>query len=378
MDYIYFSGYINDGYDLASLNIKSDFAGNAKLYWQGYYQAADKSVTLTDYQEAGTVVACNVAVEENYANAGKLFVHDDTSSAKPVAYYDTNADGAKELATTGMAGVTAEGVEIPITALPTDDTYAYVKLFSGFEALTLVKNEIIDQNNMGVHFVTGDKKLTVLNYRTDGGKVSADEKGFTVDNEANMEKLGVNPLNGNRYICVKGEDGRWTSNHIVVSIDSVSIKPMSASVYYNTKIMTNANVAPLIDTYGVAVSLQDEPTADFRNQGTVLYTAIEGDFTDKVDIVTNSALIEGVFKKGEDNDARGKMKIFANAYVTVGDVTVMADEVAKYSLYDLMVLVDQNDALAANEKVVNMYKEWQDPLAQWDLNKIAAAAGTNA
>jgi len=240
-------------------------------------------------------------------------------------------------------------------------------------------------NNQVVDFVTNGNKLTVLDYRTDSCAVAAYTK-FTVDNEENLNLYGQNPVNKYQYVCVKGQDGTWTSNRVKVDIDSVSIKPATAGMYYNTNIGTNANVAPNAKGYGVVLSLVEMPGANFTagEKGEV-YTDLENfEFDDEGDIImtTRSCLLTGILpevslEQGGQTVTSGVAKIYATAYmcVEVGgqDVYIMADESYDLSLFDIMQLVDADETLASHASVLQMYETYQTPLADWQLTHIQAA-----
>lgn len=374
VDYIYFSGYPADGYELCGLTIKEGYEGAAKLVWQAANLNAEGTLTKADFRKANTVLPTHVTAEENYANAATLYVLDNSNSQKPIAYFDTNADEVNELATTGMVGVDADGVEHAITAMPTDDTYAYVKLYAEGATIELVQDVVVDVNNMDAHFVTGDNKLTVVNYRHTASTVNANDKLFTVDKAENLVNLtaaGRNPVTNNQYIIIPEADNKYSAHQVKVDIDSVSIKPVSGGIYYTTNIATNAKVAPYAMEYGVVLSLAGMPGADFVNDETAMFTSFdlaeEGAFAK----TTNSCLLTGILVKDSTseytNAQRGVMPIYATAYMCVNvggeDIYVMADKSYELSLLDILTIV--NDTNPSHTSVLTMYENWQDPMLEW-------------
>ena len=176
-----------------------------------------------------------------------------------------------------------------------------------------------------------------------------------------------------------------------VDIDSVNIKPATAGLYYTTNMDTTLEASQAAVSYGVVLSLVDMPDAGFiaddSNADSLvdnLYTEIdfEKNEEERMSIQgANSALLVGILNQGApegQNDAWGSKPIYANAFVCFNidgkNVYFMADKTYTLSLKDIMELVDGNEDLASHASVVKMYNTWQDPMAQWKLPNISAAA----
>ena len=294
-----------------------------------------------------------------------------------------------------------------------DAGYDYAKLYMGgtFALSAKTDNFPIDLNNQVVTINTNGFKLHPIDWRTDG-HVNAKYTQLTVDNDANIVLLTQNPLNGYRYLNVKGthmvdeinavDQGKnatgeetektfWTSNRIQVEMTKVSIKTAKDGIYYTTKIATNKNAAPFVKDYGTAVSLVEMPGADFMDvaeEKGILYTAFDLNQNAAFSIETRSALIAGILKEGEDNAARTALPIYANSFVTAivngQEIKIMAEETHQLSLDDVMDKLEAKIAElnhldpVANAKTietaVNFYKKWATETLWADLSTLKALA----
>jgi len=363
----------NSGIDPANFErilMTGKWTGNAATIEIGNFNSTINFDYTTNFDAADNVeftvgmVLPQVTVTNAYTGTGTMWVYIDGGSRKPCV-----VDGTA-LKLGGLTAFDANGVEAPVATLGGDDTVAYYKLYADGEC-TLAGDAVVDMNNAVVDFKTGGNKLTVIDYRTDSGEVAKYTK-FTVDNEEDLEIYGVNPLNGYQYICVKGDDGKWTSNRVRVTLDTLSIKTSECGIYYTTTIKTNANVAPYIVSYGTAVSIIEEPTANFINQTSVLYTEYDMDEavldaeTGNLALTTRSALVANILKEGEaENGDRSEMPIYANSFMIVNtgseNIYIMADKAFNLSLNDAMEKLDAKLDTLSDEQLpvaVNFYTKW--------------------
>ena len=265
------------------------------------------------------------------------------------------------------------------------------------EAVTLEENETLALELNGFTATVNGGTLTLTDSTTDDGTVGGKVYGdFAVTSRVSQN--GVI-----RYVILDGEDANGaykTANAVRVKVSGVNIRPGKAGIYYATDVKFNQNVANAGAIYGVALSLEDTPGADFAtevtqqypNQWTKFTAATGADFSDK----GTSTLISYIMKSdlsADKNTERGTMDIFANAYVKiqVGNevVTIMMENTAEvaYSLQSVMKALDTKyaaelQAYAAGtgelsetaRKAVAFYKDWQTVMATWELDNMAAAA----
>ena len=342
----------------------------------------------------GAEAPAYLSAAANYANTGTVKVHSQGRSGYVTVYNNGVFTIAPYTAFIAMnnGAKQAESSHVEVGLANFDTLPAgtgYVKLYTN-TALTLNENldgMPIDLNNQVITIDPNGYTLAPIDYRTDGGDVKNTKLTVAEEDEANIQLLVKNPVTNYQYLNVKGDDGKWTSNRIRVEMTKVSIRPSADGIYYTTRIVTNANAAPALVDFGTAVSLVNPVDENFLDDDTVLYTSKALNVTGAVNETARSALITGILAEGEDNDARGKMKIYANSYVTAmingNEVKIMADESYDLSLKDIMIKLDAKvtelhhlDPVANADTIngaVTFYKKW-DVFATWGLTKLAELA----
>jgi hypothetical protein len=153
-----------------------------------------------------------------------------------------------------------------------------------------------------------------------------------------------------------------------------------------------------VDTYGLVLSLANMPGADFmddrnaqganENGFTAMENIIPVSAENGYTVTMNSGSVFGIMKENTAmaaaNAQRGKMPIYANAYLEIDAdrdgvsefyMAVNDGEIA-WSLYDVLATIDGrwSDFTAAHEKVTAFYSHWaQYGMDAWkaDLPNIA-------
>ena len=388
---------------------------------------ANGATVVREYQVADTVVPDDMFADGLYISAGSLnsaIGHNmelsdlEITNPNAGAYVDgvpyTDALEAVEAAD----GETVQLVQdLAITeALPVEEMSLDLngKTLSGAENLTLGEG-----SNLTVKGGTVEGELTLA---ADGATITADcpialemnGKTATVnasdvaltDAATDNGELGgklygkataksVTEKNGISYVTVSGSDegGAYiTSNAVRVKVKRINVRPGTAGLYYTTEVIFNQNVADAGAEYGVALSLVDKPESNFLNDDDTLWTKFTAEPGAKFSSVGTSCLINNIFKTGEDaavNADRGDDVIHANAYVKVGDVVVMMENVSDvvYSMKTVMEGLDgslkayvEGGELSENaQKALDFYETWKDVMIDWNLpNMEQALAKKNA
>ena len=118
-------------------------------------------------------------------------------------------------------------------------------------------------------------------------------------------------------------------------ISHVNLRPGSAGIYYTATFLADEVLLGEMET-GVAVSLTDQPGADFETDADTLYTT-----------GTNGVIIENILKGDAEDADRAIMDIYAASYAKLPDGTVLtSDETIAYSLYDVLLLLQQQNPAA--------------------------------
>ena len=374
--------------------VKEGFTGELHVRWlsedisSAVLPGAQTDPTL--WQEAG------------YTGAGAVYAIDSTTSGK-ILIDAGDAEGTdNKFVVAGFAGgkVDTEGnlVLTPIADLTTASAYDFVRPYFN-DPITLVGDLTLDLNNSTLHVNTNGHKLSMIEMRTDtfadaGDATEGYAKGgyITVDNAANINTVVREKATGNQYITVpvgQTEDGqtKYAAHRVKVDIDSVSIKPATASLYYTTNMDTNPTASQFAQSYGVVLSVVKMPEADFTaGKNGEAYTRLNfAAFADgdRVEVIgTNSALLIGILSQNApegQNKAWGEKLVYANAYICFEidgvEHYVMADKTYELSLLDILTIV--NDTNPSHPSVLEMYENWKDPMEAWALEghlaKIKAA-----
>ena len=378
----------------AQILIKGGYTGTAYVGWS---HGATAAAVLP-----GATTHHSLWQEAGYTGTGAIYAIDSNTSSKLLADTGDAADTDSKFVVAAFAGVkvAADGKQIltPIGSLEEAPGYDFVRPFSN-DPITLVGDLTLDLNNSTLHVNTNGHKLSMIEMRTDtfadaGDATEGYAKGgyITVDNAANINTVVREKATGNQYITVpvgQTEDGltKYAAHRVMVDIDSVNIKPASASLYYTTNMDTNPTASQFACSYGVVLSLVAMPDADFTaGENGEVYTRHDfAEFTDgdRVEVMgANSALLTGILAQDAPegrNKAWGEELVYANAYICfeINGVEhyVMADKTYALSLLAILKIVDETDP--SNASVLKMYETWKDPMEAWALEghlaKIKAA-----
>jgi len=200
-------------------------------------------------------------------------------------------------------------------------------------------------------------------YRTYGKAVAAGGQ---------IENVFATTVDGETY-CMLPESEGYSFHKLDMQLTGVSLRPSTAGIYYNGTWQLDAALKSKVKSYGIAVSLTDMPTAEF--DADTLWTELSPDTLESGKNQT-SVIIENILRQDAgDNDARGKQKIYAAAYIVLDDGTetghrVVTHTAAAYSLCDVLMLLDEN-AYADNQAALeDFYSTWSDPLSTWGFANI--------
>jgi hypothetical protein len=215
---------------------------------------------------------------------------------------------------------------------------------------------------------------------------------LTIAEDAEIEIAPELRILKNRYIAVP-ENGAYGFHRLAMWLSDVTLRTNNPGMYYKAAYQCDAVLAELVDSYGVALSLNAVPTIDFANEAGTKYTQYgneafaanrEGSLVN-----TNSGAVVGILKEknsAETNTANLKRVIYANAYITFtmenGEThTVISDSInagktvadedfkgTAYSLYDILLAVNENWAKysADDQATIVAFLETWAPLVTTD------------
>ena len=204
--------------------------------------------------------------------------------------------------------------------------------------------------------------------------------GTATINGPTLANTTQNQFNGNTYITLN-DNGAYSFHRIEMSVDSVSIRPANAGIYYTCSWNCDDALAAKVDTFGIALSLRHMPDVNFENDPYTLYTkASNEDFV--AGTSANSVLVANVLmQNNQSNNDRARMNIYATPYVHIegqqDPLISAADGQAEQSMYDIVKHVDEQiarDPLNYRKLTLPMrefYETWKnDGMQDWDLSKI--------
>ena len=206
--------------------------------------------------------------------------------------------------------------------------------------------------------------------------------------------------NGYRYIALTSGD-TVTFHRLHVRLGAVSLRTSAAGLYYKARYSCDAALAQRVCAYGVALSLQDMPGADFMDVSTDRYSWLENDFAVNAEnhytVEATSCSVFGIFKTAEKgrtpelNASYGEIEIYANPYIAVkaddssDAYTVLVGDTANagtqegmaWSLFDTVKAINDNWEKYDEEvhtKVIAFYEQWEKlGMDQWATELINIA-----
>ena len=241
-------------------------------------------------------------------------------------------------------------------------------------ALTLTKKTFVDINGKAVT-VSGAEYLQAMDSTGDGyglptGRVtSLGENGV-------KEKSLIHAPNGNKYVALKEDNGTFSFHRLGVDLTTVTIDVNNDGVYFKGKFGADETLKPMIDTYGIAVSLDGMPKAEEIDK--TIKSVFSGSEL-KNGESASGVIITNILKdalEATENDQRGKTAIYATAYVTLVDGTTYVSNTEEnkmaWSLKEVLNRLDQlidedpTNFRRYTNTMREYYQQWQNKgIADW-------------
>ena len=175
-------------------------------------------------------------------------------------------------------------------------------------------------------------------------------------------------------------DTSGVSFHAVgLDIKSISLRPSSAALYYTGTFTGDSLVAGQVQSYGIAMSVTDIPTAE--NMGTVgkFTTMTEGFATG--DASVNSSLLANIFRPTNPdwvNTRNSQLSVYAAGYVQLKN----GERLVGYSQYrSLQQVVEMVDTLwdtipyQKRTGVLSLYEQYSKFMDDWNIPNIKNSLG---
>lgn len=366
----------NYGKKTAKLTVKKDWTGTARVYFEYLFGSTNKEADYTVGMTLDTAAAVSTG-----EYTGTLYMHGAPNTPPVYGNNGTLQVASVQLCTYNLPKLDAQwfksGTEAAAAAEPGD----YIGIFAAGTMDIGDKDVLVDFNGNDCT-VTGTGKLYMMDAA--GDNYDGTLAKITYNNVATS---AINPANDRQYVALPNGDGTYSAHRVNLRISAVSVRPGSAGVYYTASMDCDDILRGYFAAAGVAVSLNAVPGFDYETNS--LYTKVtqleENQFT--------GVLINEILKDGENNDTRGNMTIYANAYadftVDGQKVTVLADpynvEKAKadflpshrytaYSLNDVMQAIDLRwrklDDKDRNNLLDKLYNAYDGVMQDWNLRFI--------
>ena len=355
-----------------ALTVAADFTGEAAVAFE------DSHFTNVTEPQGGSVAAKNTAAD---VFTGKLYLegYNGRDYGLPAVFAEPN-DPTLYVANTSVTDMTTGETlwyRETQSAVDAASQNAYVKLFASANTLQITRDLTVDINGNSLS-ISGSGTV----YGFDSANDDYEGYGIVTATGVTVAPALLAP-NGNQYVTVTNEEG--TSFHRMgVHVSNVALRPSVAGIYFHSVWACDSLLQAKIKSYGVAVSTQNMPGADFAADLDTMYTSEASD-TFVSGKSQPSVLIANILKPGADNGNRGNIEIYATSYVVIDDGTeqglplVIEDNGnggVAYSLRKVMEKVDlvwpklTENQQTAMKALYNLAPEAMDT---WEVYNLAAS-----
>ena len=246
------------------------------------------------------------------------------------------------------------------------------------EDVIIRKNLTLDLNGYdlnGTLTVSNGKVVTVKDSSTDDFDC-ADGYG-TVKATAGTGKVKA----AEGYIAVAEAAG--TSYHrLDLSIQTVSLRPREAGIYYTGNFGGDQLVKDKIQSYGTVLSVTQLPTASQFLSGN--YQGLHTEFSGSSWVTgttgkAHGTLLSGILKdtnSQETNENNGAMQVHSVSYVLLTDGTVVFGEAVSVDLWQLTEGIDKAFKSLSPKQVTalqEMYKKFQAVMYYWNIPNLKSS-----
>lgn len=237
-------------------------------------------------------------------------------------------------------------------------------------------NYVVDLAGQDLN-ITGSGRVICFDSSNDTFKTcgSARVDGPVLKNEV------VQTVVGKHYVRMRS-NGVYTFHRMDLKVSDVSLRVGSGGIYYSAQWVCDDSVIPLIQGFGIGVSLADMPTESLRYDIDTEHT-----YHDRSAFVsgikTNGVLIQNILRDNASadrvakNSTYAKMPIYAKAYVILDngvdrEQTVVSNDNIAISLHDVLQNIERNmpHYYSAAKSLQNFKDYWaQNGLTgeEWDF-----------
>ena len=355
----------------SKIEVAAGWNGSASVKF-GYIYSSGYAMPGAEYTVGMHFPAAYAAAAGDFD--GKLYM--EMVKTEPTIHWD----GETGLKASDVQILTKDGTDL-VAAWYKSNAAAVAAYREGYIKLYNADPVNLDGKNVSVDFNGNHTEVTLA-----GGKLYGFDSAATAEvtvTDGDAEVFAQNMVTEAHSVALVA-GGKTTFHDLQVRIASVSLRPGNAGLYYTARFVCDDAVKAYVDSFGVAVSLEDVPGEDFETDAKTLYT---GYGKDKLaDGQANSVLIQNVMKAALTPDAnkeRAEKSIYANAYLklTVNGQTqlIMADKSSALSMKTVLqrvngswVSLSQTDRDNLVEQIYTPYVD-KFTVNDWDLFHMEAA-----
>ena len=243
------------------------------------------------------------------------------------------------------------------------------------ENVTIRKNLTIDLNGhtIGTITVSNGKVVSVMDSSTDD--FDATDGYGTVAGKAGTGKLAAAP----GYLALTAADGKLSYHRLDLEMDSVSLRPSVAGVYYTGRFGGDHLVKEQVATYGTILSIYQLPTASKFLSGS--YQGSHTEFAGASWISgqlgkSHGTLLTGILKETNTaaaNQLNAEQHIQSMNYAKLKDGTVVFGQPVSFTFQELIETVDGSlsDLNSVQGRGLRtMYNTYQAVMDSWNIPNL--------
>ncbi len=315
------------------------------------------------------VTAANASTESSFVSTGEGLLRKTGSS-----WYLEALNAPAAAVTTGNLTYRTATLQEALDA--SGDSVQLLKDNTG--DVTVTRDAVLDLNGfdiLGTVTVQPDSTLFGMDTQTDDYDISDGICGQIRKVTGNV--LGVSETETTDVYLVLGGTENVSFHAVALKINAMVLRPENAGLYFTSDFRGDSAVQEAVESYGVAMSVWEIPTS--AQMGIAAkYTRFTTGFG-TAQAVTGS-LLRNVMKtdnRSSVNSEHAAMPVYARAYIRLHDGSYFFGAAQCRSLQQQVELIDQTFASldsAQKEGILAMYQTYAEPMAQWNIPNLKAAA----
>ena len=238
-------------------------------------------------------------------------------------------------------------------------------------SMTIEKDTYLNLNGFSIENVTVNESATlyVFDKKTDDYTVADGKYGKIA---AYNGKVAA----ADGYVMINDEG--YSFHKVDLALISMSLRADKVGLYCKSNFKGDEVVAANVKTFGVAMNIQEEPTA--KNLNDCACSSFDGSkFTTGE---ATSTILKGIMKERNSyliNNSNANTLVYAKAYIQLQDGSYVFGECQSRNLKEQVEAIagetwEEGTTAEQKEAVVSMYRKFYDVMDQWAITKVESAA----